>query len=274
MSTTENKQQRFGGQLKVWRNRRRLSQLEFSLDAEISQKHLSFIETGRSTPSRDMVIRLTECLDIPLRERNTLLLAAGYAPLYLARELDDPSLKAAREAIDLLLTSHEPYPAIAVDRHWNMVASNAAITPFLSVVREASLLQPPVNVLRLSLHPGGLAPFISNLGSWKRHLLDRLGHQIEVTADPALSELCAELETYPAGDGASDDASGDTSGEALEYSDVFVPFELDMPSGKLAFFSTITVFGTPVDVTLSEIAIESFFPADAATRSALAGAQA
>ncbi|WP_262690644.1 helix-turn-helix domain-containing protein [Kordiimonas aestuarii] len=266
MDAIENRQQRFGGQLKAWRNRRRMSQLDFALEAEISQKHLSFIETGRSAPSRDMVIRLTECLDVPLRERNTLLLAAGYAPMYLARELDDPSLKAAREAIDLLLKGHEPYPAIAVDRHWNMVASNAAITPFLAVLSEPSLLEPPVNVLRLSLHPGGLAPYIGNLGNWKSHLLDRLRHQIEVTADPALAELAKELGAYPAGSEATDDHH-----DYHDYGDVFVPFELHMPSGKLAFFSTITVFGTPVDVTLSEIAIESFFPANDETRVALGG---
>lgn len=264
MTTAQETQQRFGGQLKAWRTRRRMSQLDFALEAEISQKHLSFIETGRSAPSRDMVIRLTECLDVPLRERNAMLLAAGFAPMYLARDLDDPSLKAARAAIDLLLKGHEPFPALAVDRHWNMVASNAAITPFLSLVAEASLLEPPVNVLRLSLHPGGLAPFIANLGDWKKHLLERLRHQIQITADPALSALEAELAAYPADE--------ETPGGPNDYGDVFVPFELMLPQGKLAFFSTITVFGTPVDVTLSEIAIESFFPADDATRVALSGA--
>lgn len=263
MTTAQEAQQRFGGQLKAWRTRRRMSQLDFALEAEISQKHLSFIETGRSSPSRDMVIRLTECLDIPLRERNSMLLAAGFAPMYLARDLDDPSLKAARAAIDLLLKGHEPYPAIAVDRHWNMVASNAAITPFLSLVAEASLLEPPINVLRLSLHPGGLAPFIANLGDWKKHLLERLAHQIQVTADPSLVDLEKELRAYPADE--------ETPGGHADYGDVFVPFELMLPQGKLSFFSTITVFGTPVDVTLSEIAIESFFPANDATRIALSG---
>ena len=259
--TETNTHQRFGSQLKLWRARRRMSQLDFALEAEISQKHLSFIETGRAAPSRGMVIRLSECLDVPLRERNTLLLAAGYAPVYQARGLDDPTLKPAREAVDLLLAGHEPYPAIAVDRHWNLVASNAAISPFLALVVDVSLLEPPINVLRLSLHPSGLAPFIANLGDWKKHLLERLHHQIQVTADPALVALLKELAAYPADE--------ETPGSPGGHSDVFVPFELMLPSGKLSFFSTITVFGTPVDVTLSEIAIESFFPANEETRQAL-----
>lgn len=260
--TTENRARAFGGQLKEWRNRRRMSQLDFSLEAEISQKHLSFIETGRSTPSRDMVIHLTECLDVPLRERNTLLLAAGYAPLYLARDLDDPSLQEARTAIDLLLTGHEPYPAIAIDRHWNMLAANAAVPPMLAGVAEQSLLEQPINVLRLSLHPRGLAPQIANLPEWKKHLLERLRHQINVTADETLIELMDELRSYPC-----PDARPEVPYDG--YGGVFVPFEFLVPDGKLSFFSTTTVFGTPVDVTLSEIAIESFFPANEATRQAL-----
>ncbi len=260
--TTERSAQVFGGQLKEWRNRRRMSQLDFSLEAEISQKHLSFIETGRSMPSRDMVIHLTECLDVPLRERNTLLLAAGYAPLYLARDLDDPSLTAARAAIDLLLKGHEPYPAIAIDRHWNMLAANAAVPAMLAGVTEQSLLAQPINVLRLSLHPGGLAPQIVNLPQWKKHLLERLRHQINVTADEVLIDLMDELKSYPCPD-------SDLNAPDEGYGDVFVPFEFLVPDGKLSFFSTTTVFGTPVDVTLSEIAIESFFPANDATRKAL-----
>lgn len=254
-------QRSFGDHLKAWRQRRRRSQLDFALDAEISQKHLSFIETGRSTPSRDMVIRLTEALDIPLRERNLMLLSAGYAPLYLSRSLDDPSLQPARAAIDLILQGHEPYPAVAVDRHWTLIAANAAVAPLLAGVKDTRLTDAPINVLRLSLHPDGLAPHIANLAQWRKHLLERLKHQIDVTADTKLIALDRELRGYPCDAGAEGPLTHDT--------DIVVPLLLTTEQGTLAFFSTVTVFGTPVDITLSEIAIESFFPADEATRKAL-----
>jgi len=255
----------FGELLKDWRARRRMSQLDLALDAEISQKHLSFIETGRSIPRRDMVIRLSEVLDMPLRERNRLLNAAGYAAMYLARSLDDPSLAAARAAIDQLLSAHDPYPALALDPHWTLIAANQSLQNLLAVVADKALLEPPVNVLKLSLHPKGFAPFITNLGQWRAHILMRLRHQMQATGDGALSLLLAELEALPAPGG--DKAHGD-------FGDVYVPLKLRLPIGELSFFSTTTVFGAPFDVTLSEIAIEAFFPADAATQAILRGESA
>ncbi|HEY8380608.1 MAG TPA: helix-turn-helix transcriptional regulator [Microvirga sp.] len=252
----------FGDHLRSWRQRRRMSQLDLALEAEISQKHLSFVESGRSSPSREMVLTLAEHLQVPLRERNTLLLSAGYAPLFPERSLDDPALRVARAAIDLVLKGHEPYPALAVDRHWTLVAANAAIAPLLAGVSEARLLEPPVNVLRLSLHPGGLAPLIVNFAEWRSHVLDRLRQQIERTGDTGLQRLRAELESYPAGGAVHGDHAADFGG-------VLIPLRLSTPAGTLSFFSTITVFGTPVDVTLSELAIEAFFPADEATGAAL-----
>jgi transcriptional regulator with XRE-family HTH domain len=253
-----------GEHLREWRQRRRLSQLDLACEAEISTKHLSFLETGRATPSRDMVMHLAERLDIPLRERNTLLVAAGYAPVFPERPLSDPALQSARRAIDLVLRGHEPYPAIAVDRHWTLVAANKAVAPLLEGA-DPMLLQPPVNVLRLSLHPSGLAPRIANLAQWRAHLLDRLRHQIEVTADPMLDALLRELADYPAPRTARSGAAP----EETDYAGMVVPLRLVTKLGVLGFFSTTTVFGTPVDVTLSELALESFFPADAATAEAL-----
>ncbi len=249
-----------GEHIRGWRQRRRLSQLNFALDAEISQKHLSFIESGRATPSRDMVLRLSEHLKVPLRERNAMLLAAGYAPVFAERSLDDPALQAARAAIDLVLKGHEPFPAIAIDRHWTLIAANAAVP---AMVSDASLLQSPVNVLRLSLSPGGLAPHIVNLAEWRTHLLDRLRQQIDVTADASLEGLLRELLAFPVAD-------SDTAGQGQKnYAGVLIPMQLRTPAGILSFFSTTTVFGTPTDITLSEIALEAFFPADAATAEAL-----
>src|SRR5262245_28095440 len=257
--------QSIGEHLRGWRQRRRLSQLDLAADAEISTRHLSFLETGRAQPSREMVLRLAERLDVPLRERNTLLVAAGFAPVFPQRALDDPALKAARHAVELVLTGHEPYPALAIDRHWTMVASNQAVAPLLVGV-EASLLQPPVNVLRLSLHPNGLAPRIVNLPQWRSHLLARLRQQIDVTADATLVALLDELRRYSV---AQRSKAGAPPAATRDYSGIVVPFELATDAGTLAFFSTTTVFGTPVDVTLSELALEAFFPADAATAEAL-----
>src|SRR5690606_36061782 len=177
---------------------RRMSQLALASEAEISTRHLSFVERGRSVPSREMVLRLAERLAVPLRERNAMLVAAGYAPMYRERPLDDPALAAAREAVQLILRSHEPYPALAIDRYWNLLASNAMVAPLLAGV-DPSLLQPPVNVLRLSLHPGGLAPRIVNLGQWRHHLFERLRQQIQATGDSKLQALFDELRAYPAG---------------------------------------------------------------------------
>ncbi len=216
-----------GTLLREWRQRRRLSQLDLACEADISARHMSFLETGRSQPSREMVLHLAERLEIPLRERNVLLHAAGYAPMFPQRALDDPALAAARRAVDLVLAGHAPYPALAVDRHWTLVASNAAVAPLLTGVAPA-LLQAPLNVLRLSLHPDGLAPRIANLRQWRAHLLERLRQQIEVSADPALEALREELQGYPqeyAQSGAADQAA------AADYAGVAVPFQLRTESG-------------------------------------------
>ena len=251
-----------GDFLREWRQRRRMSQLDLALEAEISTRHLSFMETGRAAPSREMVLRLAERLDIPLRERNALLVAAGFAPVFPERSLDDPLLQPARKAMDLVLAGHEPYPALAIDRHWNLVAYNKAVPFFLASV-DPSLLTPPVNVLRLSLHPQGFAPRIANYWEWRIHLFERLRHQIGITADPVLVDLINELSAYPAPDGAKPHHGGN------DYAGVVVPLQFISDAGVMSFISTTTVFGTPIDVTLSELALETFFPADAATAEAL-----
>lgn len=248
-----------GELLRDWRQQRRLSQLDLAVNADVSSRHISFVETGRSLPSREMLLHLAEQLDIPLRERNTLLVAAGYAPIYRATPLDDPAMRAALEAIDLVLAGHEPYPALAIDRHWMLVTANRAVAPLLEGI-DPELLAPPLNVLRLSLHPDGLAPRIANLGQWRAHVLTRLQRQIDVSNDPVLIELRDELRAFPIDD--TDSAS--VSGVPL-----VVPLRLTTPSGPLSFISTTTVFGTAVDITLDELAIESFFPADAATAEVL-----
>ncbi|HWW81811.1 MAG TPA: helix-turn-helix transcriptional regulator [Steroidobacteraceae bacterium] len=265
-----------GGLLRIWRERRRLSQLELAGAADISARHVSFLETGRSVPSRAMLLRLAERLDVPLRERNALLLSAGYAPMYSERRLDDPALRQARAAVDLVIAGHSPYPALAVDRHWTMVSANAPVNLLLAGV-DPRLLQPPVNVLRLSLHPDGLGPRVENYTQWRTHVLMRLRQQIAATADPILTELLAELEAYPLisksdgsapggakRDGAKSDGDAKPTDDT-DYGGVVVPFRLRTDFGVLSFFSTTTVFGTPLDVTLSELAIESFFPADPQT---------
>ena len=254
-----------GDLLREWRQRRRLSQLHLSCDAEISTRHLSFLENGRAQPSREMVLHLAAQLEVPLRERNVLLVAAGYAPIFPEHQLDEPALANARKAVDLVLTGHEPYPALAIDRHWILIAANRAVAPLL-VGAEPALLRPPVNVLRLSLHPGGLAPRIANLPEWRSHLLARLHHQIQVTADPVLVELMNELRAYPA---PGERKSASSPPEHRDHAGVVLPFELITESGVLAFISTTTIFGTPVDITLSELALETFFPANTATAESL-----
>jgi transcriptional regulator with XRE-family HTH domain len=251
-----------GDHLREWRQRRHMSQLDLALEAEISARHLSFVETGRSAPSRDMVLHLAEQLEIPLRERNLLLVSAGFAPIFPERSLDDPALQAARRAMDLVLKGHEPYPALAVDRHWTLVAGNAAIPPLLAGV-STDLLEPPVNVLRLSLHPQGLAPRILNLSEWRAHLLARLRHQVDLTADPFLVKLLRDLSEMAA------PRAGSRPGAGVDAAEIVVPMRLRTDAGVLDLFSTTTVFGTPVDITLSELAIESFFPANSATADAL-----
>lgn len=248
----------FGEHLRQWRQRRRCSQLELSTLADISTRHLSFVETGRSLPSREMVLRLSERLDIPLRERNAMLVAAGYAPMYRERALDDPALAAARAAIDRVLASHAPNPALAVDRHWNMVAHNRVV-PALLADLDAALWMPPINVLRLSLHPQGLGPRIVNHGQWRSHLFERLRQQIDATGDPGLAALRDELLAYPV------PARADDLQLAGEHLGIVVPLRLSTPLGEMSFISTTTVFGSPVDVTLQELAVETLFAADAVT---------
>jgi transcriptional regulator with XRE-family HTH domain len=251
----------FGDLLREWRQRRRVSQLHCALEAEISPKHLSFVETGRAQPSREVVLKLADSLDVPLRERNALLVAAGFAPQFRERPLEDPDLRAAREAVDLVLRGHEPHPALAVDRHWSLVAANRMVAPLLAGV-DAALLAPPTNVLRLSVHPDGLAPRIVNLAEWRAHLFARLRRQVDVSADDALAALLEELRGYPAPVSTGAERGPKPGG-------VVVPLRLAAGGQVLSFISTTTVFGTPVDVTLSELAIESFFPADASTAAAL-----
>jgi transcriptional regulator with XRE-family HTH domain len=253
-----------GALVREWRQRRRVSQLALACEAEISSRHLSFLETGRSSPSREMILRLCTQLRIPLREQNVLLVAGGYAPVFPETALDSHALQQACHAIDLVLGGHEPYPALAVDRHWNMIAANRVV-PLLLAGVDSSLLQPPVNVLRLTLAPTGLSGRIVNLEQWRAHLLERLAHQIESTADPVLIDLMTELKGYPALSKSrylSDD-------DDQVYAGLVVPLKLGMHNRVLSFFSTTTVFGTPIDITLSELAIESFFPADAVTSEAL-----
>jgi len=250
-----------GTQLREWRQRRRMSQLDLAGHAQVSTRHLSFMETGRSLPSREMLLRLADRLEVPLRERNRLLTAAGYAPMYAERGLEDPALQVPRQALERVLQAHEPCPALAVDRHWHMVAHNR-IVPLLLDGLPDGLLAPPVNVLRLSLHPLGLAPRILNLGHWRAHLLHRLQQQAQRLADPVLQALIDELREYPA------PPADDSHAPPLDVA-VYVPLQLQSPAGVLNFISTITVFGTPNDIPLAELALETFFPADEATAHAL-----
>ena len=246
---------RVGETLREWRRRRRRSQMDLALDAGISTRHLSFVETGRSRPSAALILRLAEQLDVPLRDRNGMLLAAGYAPVYGEREYDDPELAPVRDAIARVLAGHEPYPAVAVDRQWEVVAMNAAIGVLIGEAAP-ELLEPPVNALRLALHPEGMAPRVLNLAEWRTHLLERLDRQIAATADPGLRTLREELLSYPAPE---DEHAGPAD-------DIVTPLRLRVPDGgELAFISTIATFGTASDITVSGLAVESFFPADATT---------
>ena len=251
------RQRPVGELLREWRDRRRISQLDLAISADISTRHLSFVETGRSKPSREMVLRLGEHLEVPLRERNRLLLAAGYAPAYTESALGDPGMTAVRQAVRQLLSSHEPHPAAVVDRAWNLVDANASTAIFLAGVAP-ELLVPPVNVLRATLHPDGMAPRIRNLGEWRGHLIGRLRRQVTQTADSGLAELLAELQDYPC----------DQPVPEVELpgpGDIFVPLRFHHDGNDLTFFSTVATFGTPLDVTVAELVIESFFPADPAT---------
>ena len=243
---------RVGDHLRGWRQRRHLSQLDLAVDAEISARHLSFIETGRALPSRDMVLKLAERLAVPLRERNVLLVAAGFAPAFPQRALDDPMLGSARRAIELVLRAHEPNPALAYDRHWNLVTANRMVAPLLQGIPQR-LLQPPLNILRLAFHPEGLASRTVNLAEWCGHLLERLHRQCEATADGELLKLYDDLKSYPI---------PARSAAVAPDNNVALALKLRHNGEVLSFISTTMVFGTPVDVTLSELALETFFPAD------------
>jgi transcriptional regulator with XRE-family HTH domain len=257
---------RVGELLRDWRVRRRLSQQQLALEAGVSARHVSFVETGRARPSAEMVLQLAQQLDVPLRERNALLLAAGFAPVYGQRDLDDEAMGPARAALERVLAGYDPAPALAVDGHWGLVAANRPVSVLLRDVAP-ELLAPPVNVLRLSLHPDGLAPRIVNLPQWRGHVLDRLARQAAQTQDPALAALHAELDALPGGhDGHAHE----------ELADLFVPLRLRAADGggELSFISTVTTFGTATDVTLAELAVEAFLPADAATAEAMRAAVA
>jgi transcriptional regulator with XRE-family HTH domain len=246
-----------GDLLREWRQQRRLSQLDLAIQADISARHLSFVETGRSRPTSAMILRLTEHLDVPLRDRNALLLAGGYAPAYPEHPLDGPELAAVRAALRRLLSAHEPYPALVVNRWWELLEFNTPVAELMDPVA-AHLLAPPVNVLRLSLHPDGMAPHIANLAEWRAHLLGRLRRQIAATGDARLAQLFEELRGYPGGEP-----------EEPGPAEVVVPLRYRLGDRELAFFSMTAVVGTPMDVTIEELAIESFFPADDATTQAL-----
>jgi transcriptional regulator with XRE-family HTH domain len=255
-----------GQLLREWRDARRLSQLELALEADVSTRHLSFVETGRAQPSREMIVRLAEHLDVPLRERNRLLLAGGYAPVYAETALDDDAMDAVRDAVRQVLRGHEPYPALVVDRHWELLEANAGVGVLLDGVAPEQLA-PPVNALRLALHPQGLAPRIVNLGEWRAHLLARLRRLLAATHDPQLASLLAELRGFPC----------DQLEPAVEIpgpGELVVPLRVRHGDGELRFMSIVSTFGTPLDVTLQELSIEAFLPADRATAEALRAALA
>jgi transcriptional regulator with XRE-family HTH domain len=254
----------FGDHLRLWRHHRHLSQQALADAANLSTRHLSFLETGRAMPSREMVLRLSERLGVPLRERNPMLEAAGYAPLYRRSPLDAPEMQAARRSLDLVLKGLSPNPSLAFDRCYDLVAANDAVNLLLAGAAP-ELLQPPINVVRMSLHPRGLAPRIANFTQWRRHIVSRLEHQIETTGDRDVRALLTEVASYPVPER--------DSHEQLEHehAGVVLPLRLRTELGALSFISTVTVFGTPHDITLQELAIESFFPADEFTARVLSG---
>ena len=256
--STDTSEQALGELLREWRRRRRMSQLDLACDAEISTKHLSFLETGRARPSRQMVLHLAGCLDIPLRDRNVLLCAAGFAPMFQERSFNEPALDMVRRNVETVLAAHDPNPALAVDRHWTMLAANRAVAHLVAGA-EPTLLRPPVNVIRLSMHPAGLASRIVNLPQWRGHVISRLRRQIDASGDATLRDLLEEVRDYPSPLGTA------AVNQQEENGMIAIPFRLATIDGVLSFFSTTAMFGTPVDITVSELAIEAFLPADAET---------
>jgi transcriptional regulator with XRE-family HTH domain len=257
----------FGEHLRLWRRRRQLSQEALADRANLSTRHLSFLETGRANPSREMVVRLAERLEVPLRERNPMLQAAGYAPRYRNTPLAAPEMEAARRSLELVLERHLPNPCLAFDRHYSLVAANAAAGALMQGAA-SELLTPPVNVLRLSLHPLGVAPRIVNFAQWRHHLLERLRRECAATGDPVLAALRDEVIAYPLPPRGPDDHEAEATPSGL--AEVLLPLRLRTDDAVLSFISIVTVFGTPHDITLQELAIETFLPADAGTEAALA----
>jgi transcriptional regulator with XRE-family HTH domain len=249
----------FGDLLRQWRQRRRFSQLNLALDTEMSQRHLSFIESGRARPSREMVIRLAAQLELPARERNIMLLAAGFAPVHPERRFDAPDFAVAREAIELVLERHMPHPALAIDRHWNLLMANKAAAGLMAGCA-THLLASPANVLRLSFSQEGLAGRILNFPEWRAHTLARLSREVEISGDATLAALLAELEVMP-----QPPLPVARHRPQIEENGIVVPLQLTSPAGALSFISMTSVFGTAVDVTLAEVTIETFLPADART---------
>ena len=260
MTTTRTTSRGAGDLLRHWRQQRRRSQLDLALDAGVSARHLSFVETGRAHPSSSLLLALAEQLDVPLRERNALLLAAGYAPAYSATDLDGEQAMAVRESLGHLLAGHEPYPAVVFDRYGDVVLTNRAVGPLLDGA-DPQLLAPPVNVYRLGLHPGGLASRMRDRTGWTAHLVHRLTRLERLTGDPRLAELLAEVRGYP---GVVEALAARPAGPEL-----LMTVHVTSPRGDLALHTTVTSFGDPRDVTLSELAVESFFPADERTRELL-----
>jgi transcriptional regulator with XRE-family HTH domain len=250
-----------GARLRAWRDRRRLTQLEVALDAGISARHLSFVETGRSKPGRELLLRVLERLEVPFREQNQLLLAAGHAPAFPERPLENPELAPVREALEVILRRHEPYPAVVVDRAWNLVATNAPMAALAGAVEiDPALLEPPINVMRVGLHPRGLAPLMVNLGDWHAHWIERLKRQLATTGHRELAALIEEISGYPAPEPERDVSSG------LAGEEILGPVKVRSPGGgELSFFGMFAGFDTPFEVTTSELALELLFPADAAT---------
>ncbi|MCD9140495.1 helix-turn-helix transcriptional regulator [Streptomyces albireticuli] len=248
-----------GALLREWRERRRVSQLELALRADSSARHISFIETGRARPSQEMVLRLADRLDVPVRDQNALLLAAGYAPRFPERPLDDPALTGLREGLDALLRGHEPYPALIVDGAYDVVAANRGIGTLLQGVAEP-LLEAPLNAMRVTLHPQGLAPRILNFREWRGHLLHQMERQLALVRSAPLRALYEEVSAYPLPDGAAAGPPDDTV--RAPYA---LPMVVEHDGRTLSFVSTITTFNTPMDVTVSELAMETFLPADPET---------
>lgn len=249
-----------GDLLRDWRSRRRRSQMDLALDVGVSTRHLSCIETGRARPSPAMVEALAGALDVPLRERNRLLLAAGYAPRYAARTLDDAGMRQVRSALDRLLRAHEPNPGLVLDRQWNVVLANRPAQALTALLPPA-LTQPVLNVFRASLHPQGLSALTGNFSDWANYLLATLQRAVATSADPGLAALQQEVLAYPNVAALAGSAAADASATAAD-APLLVPCVLHLPQGKLSMFTTLTTFGTPRDITLDELSIELFYPAD------------